>query len=238
MNRRGAETLEKSIRESPDDDTLLYLKSTYGGKGRVKGYLKEMKEWDTRGGRLYDAIQSTEVSQSKTMAQQAQRLLVGSENVLDMQCGTGIVACWLGLNNPGKEIYGLDISRVMLTEAERKRNLLGLKNVHFVQANMRSMPFPDGFFGAAYQCRTHWPAPGRRDGKESRVLEAEEYRVIRSGGYFLKMKTVEGASHPDKWMVLNTPRRKHYSKILMAAVKTDGKSASKDYVLVNVTEKR
>lgn len=64
--------------------------------------------------------------------------------ILDVACGTGELERLLSMENPHQQIVGIDLSDQMLSQARRK--LQGFPTIHFQQATVRSLPFPDQSF--------------------------------------------------------------------------------------------
>ena len=94
---------------------------------------------------------------------------------LDLGCGTGEMMRLLLQADPGRELYGLDLSEEMLAEARAKLQGRAALTV----GDSESLPYPDGMFDVVY-CNDsfhHYPAP-------EKVL-GEVFRVLRPGGTFL-----------------------------------------------------
>lgn len=66
------------------------------------------------------------------------------ERALDLCCGTGDVT--FALAAAGARATGVDFTRAMLDEAERRRSAAGVGNVEFVQGDALNLPFADGTF--------------------------------------------------------------------------------------------
>ena len=75
--------------------------------------------------------------------------LGGDEHVLDVATGTGNVALALAGRLPRGRVTGIDLSDGMLAQASNKRDALGIDNVDFLEMEMESIRFPDGYFDAA-----------------------------------------------------------------------------------------
>lgn len=94
---------------------------------------------------------------------------------LDLGCGTGEMLRLLLQADPGRELYGLDLSEEMLAEARAKLQGRAALKV----GDSERLPYPDGMFDVVY-CNDsfhHYPAP-------EKVL-GEVFRVLRPGGTFL-----------------------------------------------------
>lgn len=66
------------------------------------------------------------------------------DRVLDMACGTGIMAC--GFAKIAKEVIGLDITQEMLKQAHKKQNEENLTNIHFEIGDVEALPYDDESF--------------------------------------------------------------------------------------------
>ncbi len=74
------------------------------------------------------------------------------EKLLDVGCGTGVIARRLAQAvQPGGEMVGVDISRAMLNFAEGQGATPGLR---YEQADAAALPFPDATFDGAAAART------------------------------------------------------------------------------------
>ena len=77
--------------------------------------------------------------------------LTGKEVVYDLYCGTGSIALYLAKN--AKEVYGFEVIRSSLENAEKNSVINYIDNVHFLKANLdtffktgqlpRKVPKPD-----------------------------------------------------------------------------------------------
>jgi ubiquinone/menaquinone biosynthesis C-methylase UbiE len=77
---------------------------------------------------------------------------LGPGRVLDIGCGTGLLASRVRAELPGAEVVGCDFSRGMLAQAAGHRRALAL-----VQASALSLPFAGGAFEAVVSTEAfHW----------------------------------------------------------------------------------
>lgn len=104
----------------------------------------------------------------------AQRLAPCGGSILDLCCGTGLMAAQalrLGL-----AVTGVDLSPHMLAVARRKR-----PGAHYIQADAAILPLPDSSFnGAAISFALH-----EKPLSAARAILAEAHRVVRPGGLIL-----------------------------------------------------
>jgi len=76
--------------------------------------------------------------------------LVGTERVLDIGCGTGILTRQIAARLDGscrEQVIGIDAAAKMIAVARRKA--AGIVNVHFKTAVAETLPFADACFDAA-----------------------------------------------------------------------------------------
>jgi 2-polyprenyl-3-methyl-5-hydroxy-6-metoxy-1,4-benzoquinol methylase len=69
--------------------------------------------------------------------------------VLDLGCGTGLLALFLAMTEPRRQVYGIDVNRGRIALARRAARRLGVGNVTFTAADLRDWSGPDGFDGAS-----------------------------------------------------------------------------------------
>ncbi len=75
--------------------------------------------------------------------------LNGDEHILDVATGTGGAAFAIAGKLPSGRVTGIDFSKGMLSQARRKKEENGMKNVSFVEMDMQAIDFPDNHFDAA-----------------------------------------------------------------------------------------
>ena len=99
------------------------------------------------------------------------------ESVLDVACGTGLVALAAAASvGPAGRVIGVDISGQMIEVAQRRAQQLALANVEFARMDAEALALPDAGFDAAL-CALglmYMPDPGR-------ALH-EMRRAVRPGG--------------------------------------------------------
>lgn len=102
-----------------------------------------------------------------------------SRHVIDIGCGTGVVALALGQRAPQIRVTGIDLSEGMLAFARAKADRLGLADhVTFSKGDAEALAIESGSVDAAvslYAWR-HLPNPAK--------AAAEVHRVLRRGGRF------------------------------------------------------
>ena len=67
--------------------------------------------------------------------------------VLDVGCGTGVLAAEVARRNRGRRVIGIDLSEPILRFARTQRGTAA--NVAFERADVSALPFPDGMFTAS-----------------------------------------------------------------------------------------
>jgi SAM-dependent methyltransferase len=102
------------------------------------------------------------------------------ETVLDLGSGAGLDSVLAARRaGPSGRVIGVDMTPAMLEKARRNVQALGLANVAFVQAEVESLPLPDGTADVAFCNGLFNLCPDK-----PRAL-AEVYRVLKPGGRFL-----------------------------------------------------
>jgi SAM-dependent methyltransferase len=99
--------------------------------------------------------------------------LRSGKTVLDVGCGTGVVA--LTAARAGARVTGLDLTPELLARAREHSQLAGVE-VAWQEGDAEQMPFPDGSFDVVLSQFGHMFAP------RPEVALAEMLRVLRSGG--------------------------------------------------------
>lgn len=95
------------------------------------------------------------------------------QNVLDVACGTGVVAVTAaGL---GARVTGLDLTPELLVRARENAATAGL-TIEWHEGDAEALPFPDAFYDVVLSQFGHMFAP------RPEVVIAEMLRVLRPGG--------------------------------------------------------
>ena len=95
------------------------------------------------------------------------------EHVLDVACGTGVVA--VTASRIGGRVRGLDLSPVLL-EGARKSAALIAADIEFVEGDVEAMPYKDATFDVVLSQFGHMFAP------RPEVAVAEMLRVLKPNG--------------------------------------------------------
>ncbi len=98
--------------------------------------------------------------------------------ILDLCTGTGDFALYFAQKFPKSQIIGIDASVEMLRIARDKARRQGIKNVEFKEGDVLTLPYPDGYFDAAFI------GFGLRNLTDIEQGLKEFRRVIKEGGYF------------------------------------------------------
>jgi arsenite methyltransferase len=103
--------------------------------------------------------------------------LHAGQTVLDLGCGAGLDSILAARRvGPTGKVIGVDMSEEMIEKARRNAQVLGMRNVEFLHAEIKKLPLPDESVdvvisnGVFHLCTNK---PG--------VL-AEAFRVLRAGG--------------------------------------------------------
>jgi SAM-dependent methyltransferase len=97
----------------------------------------------------------------------------GGQKVLDVGCGTGVVA--ITAARKGARVKGLDLSPVLLEKAKWNANLTGTE-VEFTEGDAEALPYKDKEFDVVVSQFGHMFAP------RPEVVIAEMLRVLKPGG--------------------------------------------------------
>lgn len=96
------------------------------------------------------------------------------QRILDMGCGRGSTLSYAARRYPRSALYGIDREPQYLRYAA----VAAAGQVHLVQADFRTAPFPDGSFDGVFALESSCFSPDR----DKLPLLLEMFRVLRSGG--------------------------------------------------------
>jgi SAM-dependent methyltransferase len=99
--------------------------------------------------------------------------VASGERVLDVACGTGVVA--LTAARRGAKASGLDLSPALIERARKNADIAGV-DIDFVEGDAEALPYPDGAFDVVLSQFGHIFAP------RPAVAVREMLRVLRTGG--------------------------------------------------------
>lgn len=97
-----------------------------------------------------------------------------NQRVLDVACGTGVVAVTAALR--GADVDGLDLSPALIAEAQLNARLADSDHLHFHEGDVEALPFGDSEFDVVLSQFGHMFAP------RPEVAVAEMLRVLKPGG--------------------------------------------------------
>ncbi len=96
-----------------------------------------------------------------------------SDTVLDVACGTGVVA--ITAARAGARVRGLDLAPALLVDARRNAAQIPL-DIEFIEGDVEAMPYPDATFDVVLSQFGHMFAP------RPQVAIGEMLRVLKPGG--------------------------------------------------------
>ncbi len=99
--------------------------------------------------------------------------VASGQRVLDVACGTGVVA--LAAGRLGAKAFGLDLSPALLERARRNATIAGVE-IDFVEGDAEALPYPDASFDVVLSQFGHIFAP-----RPETALQ-EMLRVLKPGG--------------------------------------------------------
>jgi ubiquinone/menaquinone biosynthesis C-methylase UbiE len=106
------------------------------------------------------------------------------EDVLDVGCGPGYLACEIATRvGPRGSVHGVDSSQSMLATATRRSSGEHAATVYFGVGDALRLPFPDGSFDAVAATQVYEYVP------DISGALAEAFRVLRPGGRLLVLDT-------------------------------------------------
>ena len=126
--------------------------------------------WD-RFARKYDTFMRYFSPEYPALIQRISRDVGGAQRVLEVATGTGLIALELG--GAGRQIDAIDISPVMIAQAQEKGRARGLDSIRFVVGSTYGLPWPDESYDVVVCANAlHvMEEPGRAVGEMKRVLK-------------------------------------------------------------------
>ena len=119
-------------------------------------------------------------------------LLDRHTRVLDVGCGSGATACRIAMRYDSS-VYGIDLSEVMVANAELRAQRLGLHDkVHFRTGDVFELPYSDGEFDVVILESVLTPLPG-----DVQDAMREMVRVLRPGGRLCANESTVDPEAPD-----------------------------------------
>lgn len=144
------------------------LKMLRTGKGPMDG-------WIARG---YDrGVQAALRETFSALAGDLLAELGGARRLLDAGCGPGQFTIAAAERLPGAEVWGIDVAPTMIELARaHARESPAAARLHFEEADVAALPFPDAHFDAVLSSGSikHWPDP--------MAGLSELHRVLAPGG--------------------------------------------------------
>jgi ubiquinone/menaquinone biosynthesis C-methylase UbiE len=111
--------------------------------------------------------------------------------LLDLACGTGSFLREVKANHPRLHVTALDLSPYYIEEA--RRTLSPWSGVDFVTAAAEAMPIPDAQFDVVTAIYLFHELPGRT----RRQVAAEIARILKPGGLFILVDSLQFGDTPD-----------------------------------------
>ena len=126
--------------------------------------------WD-RFARKYDTFMKYFSPEYPALIQRISRDAEGAQRILEVATGTGLIALELG--RPGRQVDAIDISPVMIAQAQKKGQARGLDSIWFVVGSAYALPWPSECYDVAICANAlHvMEHPSRALGEIKRVLK-------------------------------------------------------------------
>lgn len=114
-----------------------------------------------------------------------------TDTVLDIACGSGIVACALATH--ASHVTGIDITAGMIEEARKMQQQKGLQNMSWQIGEVEALPYNDGSFSMVVS------RFGFHHFQEPAAVLAEMTRVCKPGGRLLVVDVALPATKVDAY---------------------------------------
>jgi ubiquinone/menaquinone biosynthesis C-methylase UbiE len=157
------------------------------------------REWYDFVGQLADILPELHPGgQDATQALLEMCRLDATSRVLDVGCGSGNTASLIA-EEYGSQVYGIDISEVMIAKAKERAQRQGLTDkLEFRVADVLDLPFEDDWFDVVILESVLTPLPGDKN-----QAMMEMVRVLRPGGRVgANEGTVDAGTPPEFLAVL------------------------------------
>jgi len=121
-----------------------------------------------------------------------------TDNVLDVACGPGLVACEFALH--AKHVTGIDITPKMIEQAKKRQQDNGLTNLTWQVGDVSPLPFADSCFSVVITRYSfhHFLKPA--------AVLAEMHRVCKPGGKIMVIDVVQSSDKVDAFDCLEKLR--------------------------------
>lgn len=118
-----------------------------------------------------------------------------SGRLLEVPIGTGVLTMPLYKELAGADITCLDYSADMMRNAERRVDVMDVRNIRFVQGDVGALPFEDESFDIVLSLNGFHAFPDKG------AAYRETFRVLRPGGIFCGCFYIKGEFQRTDWLV-------------------------------------
>ena len=117
--------------------------------------------------------------------------------LLEVPVGTGVLTMPVYHDLPQADITCLDYSADMMSAAQKRAEVMGIDNIHFLQGDVGALPFEDDSFDVVLSLNGFHAFPN----KKAAYLETR--RVLKKGGTFCGCFYVKGGCARTDWFIKN-----------------------------------